>query len=176
MLARDDLRRCPFVVGINKSSVFPAGNIDFLIGIISLIKEGKMDEGLALAKEVYKDNKEGLLIFTDLVEKYYDGKPVDDILADTPLLSLTIQDDWTWESDGSYSYIKGRVKNVGNKNIRYFEVHAEYMDLGNQILDTDYTNSGEIIKPNAMKEFEIMHKHNDDYKKVQIYINNVQFE
>jgi hypothetical protein len=89
---------------------------------------------------------------------------------------LVIQSDWTWDLDGNYTYVRGRVKNVGDKNIRYFEVTAEYLDSTGNVLDSDYTNSGETLRPNNMKEFEIMHKHDEEYYEVQIYVNDVRVE
>lgn len=91
-------------------------------------------------------------------------------------INLEIQDGWRWLIDGDYTYIRGRVKNTGTSNIKYFEVIAEYIGSDGTVLDTDYTNSGQILKPNNMEEFEIMHKKNYDYVKVQISVSEVKAE
>jgi len=89
--------------------------------------------------------------------------------------NLEIEKGWTWQTTlgEDYSYIRGRVKNTGDTIIRYFEVVAVYKDAKGNILDTDYTNSGEILRPGWSKEFEIMHRDRKEYKKVSIYVQNV---
>lgn len=113
----------------------------------------------------------------ELIDKYGgDSKELKNIQISDRIDILEIQDGWTWTTDGDYTYIKGRVKNISGNNIRYFEVVAEYLDENNKVLDTDYTNSAEIIKPNNMKEFEIMHQFNSEYKTVRIYTQDIVFE
>ena len=48
------------------------------------------------------------------------------------------------------------------------------MDSNGNVLDTDYTNSGETIRPGNQKEFEIMHRVDNEYTKVRIFINEVK--
>lgn len=90
--------------------------------------------------------------------------------------NLEIQEGWTWETTlgESYSYIRGTVKNMGDTVINYFEVVALYKDAEGNVLDTDYTNSGETLRPGWSKEFEIMHRVRREYKKVSIYVQNVR--
>jgi hypothetical protein len=85
--------------------------------------------------------------------------------------ALQIQEGWNWEIDGNYNYVRGRVENIGADPINYFEVTAEYLDEDGNVLDSDYTNSGQTLNPGDMKEFEIMHRHSSEYKKVRIYVN-----
>ncbi len=88
---------------------------------------------------------------------------------------LEIQDGWTWKDEGDYSYIRGRVKNIGENVIGYFEVAATYKDENGNVLDTDYTNSGETLRPGWSKEFEISHYSCDEYKRVGIRVQDVRF-
>lgn len=90
--------------------------------------------------------------------------------------ALEIQKGWVWQIDRyDYSYIRGSVKNVGIRPVRYFEVHALYTDNAGNVLDTAFTNSGEMLQPGWSKTFEIMHKERPEYKKASIRLENVRF-
>ena len=78
------------------------------------------------------------------------------------------------DSSGNYSYIRGRIKNVGDETVSYFKIKALYEDDSGNVLDTDYTNSVESMLPGMSKEFEIMHKNSDTYKKFAIIIEEVR--
>lgn len=58
---------------------------------------------------------------------------------------------WGTTIDGNYMYTKGRIKNTGDKAIRYFKLTAEYLNSKGDVLDTDYTNSTETIRPGNSK-------------------------
>ena len=135
--------------------------------IAKLIAVGDLEQAKQKVYDYYKDDKtklEAWLISIDRAEnKDYKQK-------------LVIQEGWTWERDGNYTYIRGRVKNTGNKTIRYFEVTAQYLDKNKNVLDTNYTNSGEKIRPGDSKEFEIMHRHNSEYEYVSIFVEEVSIE
>lgn len=88
---------------------------------------------------------------------------------------LQIVSGWKWIVDGNYSYIRGRVKNISDVTVSYFEITAEYLDISGNVLDSDYTNSGLDLKPGNQKEFEIMHRHSDEYKSVRIFISKVDY-
>lgn len=83
---------------------------------------------------------------------------------------------WNWTKEGTYSYIRGRVKNNGNRTVSYFEIKALYKDWVDNVLDTDYTNSSDKLLPGMAKEFEIMHKESPEYKQVGILIEKVRTE
>jgi len=87
---------------------------------------------------------------------------------------LEIVEGWKWINDGDYTYIKGRVKNISDVSVDYFKLTAEYIDSNGNVLDTDYTNSGETIRPGNQKEFEIMHRVDNEYTKVKIFIDEVK--
>ena len=92
-----------------------------------------------------------------------------------PTRILEIQEGWNFSIRGDYSYTNGRVKNTGETTVTYFEVTAEYLDADGNVLDTDYTNCGENVRPRNMKEFEIMHKHSKEYKKIRLFVNREEY-
>ena len=106
-------------------------------------------------------------------------KSVKQAVTEQSITNLEIQSGWTWEAmriSENYSYIRGRVKNTGETVISYFEVAAVYKDDAGNVLDTDYTNSGETLRPGWSKEFEIMHKVNSLYTNVAIRVQNISIE
>jgi len=141
--------------------------------IIKLLNEGKIELAKDKVKELYVGKEQNIKEWLESIDKY---NPTTNNITVKDEDSLVIQNGWTWDIKGDHTYVKGRVKNIGDKNVKYFEVTAEYLDENEKVLDTDYTNSGEIIKPDNMKEFEIMHKYNSDYNKVRIFVNKVSFE
>ena len=95
-------------------------------------------------------------------------------LIDSSVNGLIIQNEKIWTNDGDYSYFKGRVKNIGNLDITYWKLTLELCDSNENVLDTDYTNSSETIRPGNMKEFEIMHKYDSEYKKARVFIDEAK--
>jgi hypothetical protein len=87
---------------------------------------------------------------------------------------LVIQSDIKNEIKDNYIYISGRVKNISQIDISYWKVTVEFIDINGNVLDTDYTNSLEIIRPNNQKEFEIMHKNNSEYSKFNVSVDEVR--
>ena len=150
---------------------------------------GDYDATVRYIKELYPDDEEKrqeliLTLYGSQRETTYiesgKGTVVDDSFSEykpevTGTDSLKIQDGWKWTKDGDYSYVTGRVKNIGSDPISYFEVTAEYLDTAGQVLDSDYTNSGQQLNPEDMKEFEIMHENDPEYTKVQIYVNEASY-
>lgn len=148
--------------------------------ILDLAEKGDIDGAIAKIEEYYKDDPEKQIELLEKLKSYIDMSQVSiPANSDTSKLvnPLEIQPGWTWEGDGyNYAHVKGRVKNVSDRNITYFEVTAEFADDAGNILNTDYTNSGETIRPGNMKEFDIMHEMNSDYKKVRIFVNDFTYE
>jgi len=87
---------------------------------------------------------------------------------------LEIQSGYTDKIKGDYYYITGSVKNIGNADINYFEVRVDFKDNEGNILDSDYTNDGLVLKSGEMREFEIMHKYNNKYKQYSLSIGDVK--
>lgn len=90
--------------------------------------------------------------------------------------SVEIQQGWQWTAERNYDYVRGSVKNIGDKPIEYFEVTAEYLDANGNVLDTDYTNCNETLRPGNQKKFEIMHKTDPSEKKVRIFISKATYK
>ena len=60
--------------------------------------------------------------------------------------------------DGSYMYLKGRVRNNGMTSADFIKVQVSWLDKRGTILDTGETfvNGLEKLQPGAAKSFEIM--------------------
>jgi len=142
--------------------------------ISQLLREEKINEAKEKTRELYSGEEDKINKWIELIDEMYLSNKSNVITKDEQLLE--IQEGWTWEKDGDYNYIRGRVKNIGDKNISYFEITAEYLNSADTVLDSDYTNSSQTLMPNNMKEFEIMHKHDDNYSKVRIFVNEVRVE
>lgn len=87
---------------------------------------------------------------------------------------IQIESDWKYTIKGDYIYINGSVKNVGNKDVNYFEIGAEFIDSNNNIIDTDWTNNSGKLKPNSSKKFEIMHKNDGKIENVKLEVLEVR--
>lgn len=94
--------------------------------------------------------------------------------GDTAYINKMEIQQWDWTGERNYSYIRGRIKNGGDKTVSYFKIKALYKDDAGNVLDTDYTNSGEDLLPGMSKEFEIGHKESPEYKKVGILIEKIR--
>ncbi len=81
---------------------------------------------------------------------------------------------WDWTQEDNYSYVKGRVTNNGSSTVSYFSVTAQYKDATGQVLDTDFTNSGQDMGPGESKEFEIMHEVSPEYVSVSVSVDQVR--
>ena len=89
--------------------------------------------------------------------------------------SLVIIGGWTWVTEDNYTYVRGSVKNIGNRAIKYFEVNVKYEDVNKNVLDSDFTNWNRKVQPGESKEFEIKHHINKNYQSIDISINNNKF-
>ncbi|HMT92320.1 FxLYD domain-containing protein [uncultured Thiothrix sp.] len=94
--------------------------------------------------------------------------------TDTSYIDKMHIQDWRWEKEGNYTYVRGRVKNIGDSTVSYFKITSYYKNVSGDIIDTDFTNSGEQLQPGMAKEFEIMHKESSEYKTVSIAIDTVR--
>lgn len=91
-------------------------------------------------------------------------------------ISKMVLQKWDWKEESNYSYIRGRIKNDGDKTVSYFQIKALYKDSAGNVIDTDITNSGENLLPGMAKEFEIMHKASSEYRSASIYVEKVRVE
>lgn len=148
--------------------------------IIVFLNNQDYDGAIEKAKELYKGENKRLNEVIVLINK---SKNMDEkrqklseelTSSDKTSEKLVIQSNWQYTIDGDYNYITGRVKNTSDNDIRYFKLVAEYLDADKNVLDTDYTNSTETIRPGSMKEFKIMHKNKPEYKQVRIFVEEVK--
>ena len=144
--------------------------------VMKLIRDRKYDEALEKVNEVFEGNEDKKSEYLDTIYKGLNIERQKQELYEKmrPSPKLEIQSGYKYEIRGDYVYIIGRVKNVNDKDIRYFEVRIDFKDSDGKILHTDYTNDGLTLKPNAMREFEIMSKWNDEYQKYSLSIGDVK--
>lgn len=135
--------------------------------IVQLVVHEKYDEAIQRANELYENQE-----LQEMLEWINKHQKIDTGIQNK--IKLEIQPDHTIKIRNDYYYITGRVKNVGNKDINYFEVKCNFLDDNNQVLDSDYTNDNLVLKPGEMREFEIMHRYKDEYEKYKLSINNVK--
>ncbi|WP_281868035.1 FxLYD domain-containing protein [Brevibacillus parabrevis] len=78
--------------------------------------------------------------------------------------------------DGDYIYVTGAVKNNGSKSLSYIKVKVTYLDVNNQVIDTDWTYAvaSEGLRPNEQKYFEVMTKHRAKMKRYSVEITEYQ--
>lgn len=144
--------------------------------IVQLVVNEKYDKATQKANELYKDQE-----LQEMIEWINKHKKIDtarqdkinEVYSETTDI-LKIQPGYTSKIQNDYYYITGRVKNVGNKDIDYFEVKCNFLDKNNQVLDSDYVNDNLVLKPGEMREFEIMHKYKNEYEKYQLSIGDIR--
>lgn len=93
-----------------------------------------------------------------------------DLSSRTEYIGKMELQNWDWQAESNYTHIRGRVKNTGNKTVRYFKIQGFYKDASGNVLDTDFTNSSENLMPGMSKEFEITHRQSPDYKHMSISV------
>lgn len=82
-----------------------------------------------------------------------------------------LQVDWQLKIvENNNSYVFGIVKNGGDKDIKYFEIAAKYMDLTGIVYDIDSLKSYVVLKPGSQTEFEFKRTHKPEYKKVSVWV------
>lgn len=102
---------------------------------------------------------------------------VDDLKAkdEADKAKIIVKDGWSWSSDGDYIRCTGSVKNTGTRTVSYWKVTFEFMNRKGEVIDTDYTNSGETLMPGASKRFETMHSDVPGARKCRAYVEEVSF-
>ncbi|WDF52326.1 FxLYD domain-containing protein [Paenibacillus sp. KACC 21273] len=78
--------------------------------------------------------------------------------------------------DDSYIYVTGAVKNNTKYPVYYVKVKVEYLDVSNNVIDSDWTyvNSGDGLQPNAQKYFDMMTRKNGDTKNYRLSVIDFQ--
>lgn len=134
------------------------------------------EEAIELTNELYEDEDEKREeILSWIVESYERDKEIQRAINDLyPSQKLEIQPEYKLEIEGNYVYTIGRIKNVSDKPVSYFEIKVDFLDDDEQVLNSDYTNDGLKLNPGDMREFKIMTKWNSDYKKYRLSIGDVK--
>lgn len=142
--------------------------------IVQLVVNSRFDEATKRANEFYegKELEETLKWISE--SKKLEEQRQETIKGLRPELKLEIQKGHASEVRGDYVYVTGRVKNVTDKDINYFEVIVKFLDENNQVLDSDYTNDSLKLKPGEMRSFEIMHRWSDDFKIYKLTMGDVR--
>ena len=99
-------------------------------------------------------------------------KIVSEYLSTPRLTDLVVSNDWRFYTKGDYAYVEGYVTNLGNNEINYFEVTAEFLDASGRVVDSDWTN-GTDVSPGSSKSFKIMHRKNYGVSKVRVKVTEV---
>jgi len=92
-----------------------------------------------------------------------------------PIKTLEIQDNREITIENDYIYIRGRVKNIGDTDITYYELVIEYIDDNKNILASEMTNNNIVLKPGAMQEFEVLRRYKEEYVQSNIYVSKVEY-
>jgi len=116
--------------------------------------------------KLYKKNYKSVRIWVEKLEKA--KEPVIQIASGQ---DAEIVEGWTWQAKGEFSYIEGVIRNIGQRDIRYYKIMAEYADAEGHILDSEFTNSNSTIKPGDEASFKIMHPYDLSFQEVTIYIS-----
>lgn len=88
---------------------------------------------------------------------------------------VTVGKDYTWTRGDGYDYVRGSVQNNSSRPVSYWKVTASFFDKQGHIGDSEFTNSGEMLRPGAAKRFEIMHRANPSDTKVSAVVGEVRF-
>ncbi len=98
-----------------------------------------------------------------IISEYFSTPRLDD---------LVVAKGWRFYTEGDYVYVEGHVTNLGDNEINYFEITAEFLDSSGRVLDTDWTN-GTNVSPGASKSFKIMCKKPYGLSKAQVKVTDV---
>lgn len=141
-----------------------------------LIYDSKFDEARIEVKKLFANDPVRLQDVLGRIDTLEESKKIGVKSASKKTIgdNLIIQDGYTHKIKGDYMYINGSVKNTGTIDINYFEIKVDFIDDKGNILDSDYTNDGLILKSSAMREFEIMHKYNSSYNNFRLFVGDVR--
>ncbi len=144
---------------LNKNKAMIIGVVCFVafLGIgVGLLEQKRISD---VRKQIDKNAKQKAL------EEYRNTPTTDDI---------EINGGWTMDREGDYLYIRGSVTNVSStKTISYYEVEAKFLDEYGEVIDSDWTNSGDDLEPGESRKFEIMHECGSDEDDVKLSIKDV---
>ena len=108
------------------------------------------------------------------IENYRNMKALEELLSTPTNYDLTIEDGWTSRRSGGYEYISGTVTNSSmSKTISYYEIEAIFYDEDGNMVDSDWTNDAQDLKPGERRRFEIMHKYEWNEKDISLKVREV---
>lgn len=78
--------------------------------------------------------------------------------------------------DNGYIYVTGAVKNNTKYPVYYVKVKVEYLDISNNVIDSDWTyvNSGDGLQPDSQKYFDMITRKNGTTKNYRISVIDFQ--
>ena len=126
---------------------------------------------ISLIVIISKEQKE-LIKQREGIEYYRYQKETDERRNTPTLYDISILPEWTSHIKGNYVYIEGTVKNTSKKQIRYYEIGVRFYNSSGSVVDTDWTN-GSDIAPGDSQKFEIMHKNDESFTNVKLYVKEV---
>jgi len=132
--------------------------------IITEVVAKRYNNARSLVREYYENDQQKGLSWMLAIQEQENKDYLDHV---------QIEDGWKWTFEDDYSYIRGNIKNIGDKSIDYFKISAHYKDSERNVIDTDYTNSGETLGPGMSKEFEIMHRRSSNYKYTTVFVEEI---
>lgn len=95
-------------------------------------------------------------------------------LSEPDTSDLQINRGWTVTKKSNYIYINGSVTNCStDKTINYFEILAKFYNSDGEVIDSDWTNGSGPIEPGETRDFQIMHKANDNHQNVRLSVKEV---
>lgn len=108
------------------------------------------------------------------IEDYKYNKALQEYRSIPTTSDLRVNSDWTTEKSRNYIYIKGSVTNISSsKTISYFKIEAKFYDQYGKVIDSDWTNDGDDLGPGETRQFEIMHKYNNDEVDIKLSVAEV---
>jgi hypothetical protein len=76
--------------------------------------------------------------------------------------------------EGSFMYLKGRVRNDGQDPVKFVKVEVEWLAKDNTVIDTDstYAVGSDELRPGGAKSFEIMTPANRSMAKYRYWVSS----
>jgi hypothetical protein len=110
----------------------------------------------------------------DDIDSYYLQKELDELLSKPSTFDLQIQSGWTTRKSGNYTYIEGSVKNISDdKTISYYKITARFYDSSGNVIDSDWTNGSQDLRPGDSVQFDIMHEYDYRVSDIKLVVDEV---
>lgn len=142
--------------------------------VVSVFLAHGYDEADKVAQKIYEDDNNKYLAMMVTLSKMKEEVASSGDTSTNNATNVKIGD-FVYKVDGNYDYVKGDITNNGNRKIKYIEVVAKYRDANGKVIDSDWTNCTDIDAGDSAY-YEIMHKHIEGTKSVEVKVNDVKFE